>query len=89
VLHGRAWRVPAGFAFRLDDVARVIVPREFADHYALRCQTMAADKDWSKRREPKTRQFGDISGSGVWAMFANNHHSGGLVAVWIPAAPAF
>jgi Putative abortive phage resistance protein AbiGi, antitoxin len=27
----REWRVPEGFAFRLDDIARVIVPREFAD----------------------------------------------------------
>ena len=27
----REWRVPEGFAFRLDDIARVIVPREFVD----------------------------------------------------------
>jgi hypothetical protein len=27
----REWRVPEGFAFRLDDIARVIVPSEFAD----------------------------------------------------------
>jgi hypothetical protein len=27
----REWRVPEGFAFRLDDIARVIVPRAFAD----------------------------------------------------------
>ncbi len=27
----REWRVPEGFACRLDDIARVIVPREFAD----------------------------------------------------------
>jgi hypothetical protein len=27
----REWRVPEGFAFRLEDIARIIVPREFAD----------------------------------------------------------
>jgi hypothetical protein len=27
----REWRVPEGFAFGLDDIARVIVPQEFAD----------------------------------------------------------
>lgn len=27
----REWRIPEGFGFRLEDIARIIVPGEFAD----------------------------------------------------------
>jgi hypothetical protein len=30
-----------------------------------------------------------FAGKKVYAMFANNHHTDGRIAVWIPAAPGF
>jgi hypothetical protein len=30
----REWRIPDGFAFRPDDIARIIVPREFAERFS-------------------------------------------------------
>jgi hypothetical protein len=29
----REWRAPEGLAFGLDDIARIIMPREFADQF--------------------------------------------------------
>ena len=31
----REWRVPDGLAFRLDDIARVIMPLEFAERFRV------------------------------------------------------
>jgi hypothetical protein len=31
----REWRVPEGLAFGLDDIARIIMPRDFADQFRV------------------------------------------------------